>query len=79
VTFEPRTTLAGQERFWEVRRYGPLSLSAGQHDIDVGLTGPHIGDPLTESVPVSWIFGVMVVDDRGAPLARCAQVVGEPE
>jgi alpha-glucosidase len=68
-TGEPRATLAGVARPWPVMRFGPLTLSAGQHTITARLTAPEGPE---------WLFGVLLVDDAGAPLVRCAQVADGP-
>jgi hypothetical protein len=66
---EPRATLAGVGRPWPVMRFGPLTLPAGQHTVTARLTAPEGSE---------WMFGVLLVDDAGAPLIRCAQVTDGP-
>lgn len=58
-----QTTLAGLARPWPIERLGPIPLAAGRHEIEVQLVGPEIG---------SWIFGALLMDETGKPLARCA-------
>ena len=67
---EPRPALAGLTRQWEVLRFGPVMLSAGKHTITARLSAP-------EAAP--WVFGVLLVDDAGAPLVRCTQIVDGPD
>jgi hypothetical protein len=69
ATSEPRPTLAGLGRPWEVVRFGPITLAAGQHAIEVRLAAPE-GGP--------WVFGVLLVDEAGAPVVRCAHVIEVP-
>jgi hypothetical protein len=69
-TSEPQPTLMGTARPWEIVRYGPVTLAAGKHTITTRLTAP-------EESP--WLFGVLLVDDTGAPVVRCAQVAADRE
>ena len=69
-TTEPQPALAGQARPWQVLRCGPVTLAAGKHALRARLTAPD------ES---RWVFGVLLVDDAGAPLVRCAHVIEEPK
>jgi len=65
-TSAPQPTLAGLARQWQVVRFGPVTLPAGRHSITARLTAP---------VESSWVFGVLLVDEMGAPVVRCAHVV----
>ncbi len=78
-TSQLQPTLAGQARPWDVVRFGPVMLPAGQHVVEVQLTAPYVGDPLTESGAVPWNFGVLLVDDAGIPVVRCMQVTEDLE
>jgi alpha-glucosidase len=66
----PRRTLAGRARPWPVARYGPLTLAAGRHTIETQLIAPDAG---------TWVFGALLVDERGEPIARCAHVADEED
>jgi Glycosyl hydrolases family 31/Domain of unknown function (DUF5110) len=70
ATGEPRPASAGLARPWQVIRFGPVTLAAGTHVVDVQLTAP--AEP-------PWVFGVLLVNDAGAPIVRCAQVFEMPE
>jgi alpha-glucosidase (family GH31 glycosyl hydrolase) len=69
-TSESQPTLMGTARPWEIVRYGPVTLAAGKHTVTTRLTAP-------EESP--WLFGVLLVDDTGAPVVRCAHVAADPE
>lgn len=69
-TSEPQLTLANLARPWPIARLGPVTLLAGKHTINVRLTAPDQS---------SWVFGVLLVDDAGAPVVRCIQVADRPE
>ncbi len=60
-------TLAGLAHPWPVSRFGPLTLPAGKHTIKVQLA-------TTEGS--EWVLGVLLVDDTGAPMHRCAYTGG---
>ncbi len=67
---EPRLQVAGLARPWPVTRFGPVTLAAGKHDVVAHLAAP--AEP-------PWVFGVLLVDQFGAPLVRCAQIVEDTE
>ena len=68
ATDEQQPTLAGLARPWPVARSGPVVLIAGKHTITVRLAAPEGG---------AWVFGVLMVDDSGEPVVRCAQVIDD--
>lgn len=61
---EPQPTLAGFTRPGKIVRYGPVVLAAGQHYIKVDLTAPD---------EARWRFGVLLLDEKKAPLLCCIQ------
>ncbi len=66
---QPQPTLIGLAHPWPVVRFGPVTLSAGTHSIHVRLAAPD---------GPQWVFGVLLVDDDGAPLYRCTYSVEGP-
>ena len=66
---QPQPTLVGLAHPWPVVRFGPVTLSAGTHSIHVRLAAPD---------GPQWVFGVLLVDDDGAPLYRCTYSVEGP-
>ena len=69
-TSEPHPAIAGLAHPWQVSRFGPVTLAAGKHTVRVWLTAPD---------GPQWVFGVLLVDDTGAPLHRCAYTAGEQD
>jgi hypothetical protein len=67
---QPRPTLDGLARPWQVVRFGPVALSAGKHIVHVELAAPD---------GPQWVFGVLLLGDDGAPVFRCTYIVDEPE
>ena len=65
--------LAGLTHPRPALRFGPVTVAAGTHVIKVRLNAPTAPD---ESL---WVFGVLLVDDTGAPIYRCAYAMGEQD